>query len=98
MTTTAFFQGWFGRGPAVSRVKPSGDHVTKRVWFGNSKNKNIREEIQYHIESFNYYIEWYSKNFLAIDVPTITLAEKFSGFLAQKEESGDLIYETGKTS
>jgi hypothetical protein len=77
-------------------IKRSG-HFTFRVWFGNSTNPNIREEIIDRVNGLGCLFEWYSNNLLAIDAPTEDLAKQISGFLYEKEQIGLLIYETGRT-
>jgi hypothetical protein len=71
-------------------------HFTFRVWFGNSTNPNIREEIIDKVNGLGCLFEWYSNNLLAIDAPTADLAKQMSGLLYEKEQIGLLIYETGR--
>mgnify|MGYP001765574639 CR=1 FL=1 len=80
----------------IIEVKKRSGHFTFRVWFGNSENPNIREEIVSKVNELNCLFEWYSYNLLAIDSATPDLAKQISGILYEKEQSGQLIFETGQ--
>jgi Domain of unknown function (DUF4265) len=76
-------------------TKPSG-HFTFRVWFGDSTNTTIRDEVNSKVEELQCLFEWYSCNLMAIDTPTDSLAKMISNYLQEKEDSGLLTYETGR--
>jgi hypothetical protein len=76
-------------------VSPSG-HYTFRVWFGDSKNPDIRDLVIEELAGFDCLLEWYSENLLAIDVPDASAAQLVANFLAEKEDAEDLVYETGR--
>jgi hypothetical protein len=77
--------------------KPSG-HFTFRVWFGDSTDSAIREDVLQIIKKSECSPEWYSNNLLAVDAPSEDHAKLIADFLYLKERQGLLIYETGKTS
>lgn len=80
----------------VEVIKQSG-HFAFRVWFGNSKNLSIREDVINRIEKLGCLFEWYSNNLLAIDAPSDDLAKQLANYLSQKEQVELLIYETGRS-
>ena len=81
----------------ITEVKKRSGHFTFRVWFGDSKDPTIREQVMRETERLGCLFEWYSTNLLAISAPTHDLAGIISGFLQQKAKSSELVYETGQT-
>lgn len=85
-----------GRRYMVQRVvRPSGRFVF-RVWFGDSFQP--RREIAEQLEALGAVLEWSSPNLLAVDVADEDLAKVISGWLLEREQQGQLVYETGKTA
>ena len=78
-------------------VKASG-HCTFRVWFGESKNCSIQEEVVDMAKGLGCEWEWSSANLLAIDAATAALAKKLADYLYARQTAGHLMYETGLTS
>lgn len=81
----------------ITEVKLRSGHYTFRVWFGDSKDSKIREQVMRETERLDCLFEWYSTNLLAISAPTHDLAVTISGYLQQKAKSNELVYETGQT-
>ncbi len=82
----------------LKRVYRRSAHYTFRVWFGQSPNPSIREEIVEWAEAqMNCSLEWYSRNLLALDVPNRNLARMVADILSAKEQREHLVYETGRT-
>jgi len=77
-------------------VKPSG-HYTFRVWFGDSPNLAIRDEVPLDIERFGCLMEWYSTNLLGVDASSESQAQEVANYLWKRQQQGHLVYETGRT-
>jgi len=92
-----FFVDLIYRKLKITEVKKRSGHFTFRVWFGDSNDPVIREQVMQETKNLDCLFEWYSTNLLAISAPTHALAVKISGYLFQKAELGLLIYETGQT-
>lgn len=78
-------------------IKESG-HYTFRVWFGDSKDENIREDVIKGVAVYGCGFEWSTNNLLAIDAPTLRHAQDIANFLKEKMDQGSLVYETGKVN
>lgn len=78
-------------------VKPSG-HYTFRVWFGESNAPTVRDEVTEMVQRLGCELEWSSKNLLAIDAATDTLAQAIADFLNERAQIKGLTYETGRTN
>ena len=76
-------------------IEPSG-HYTFRVWFGNSDDEHVIEDVIDFVKNAGGLYEWYSNNLLAIDAEAVSVAEDISSFLMDMEDRGLLVYETGK--
>jgi len=77
-------------------VKPTG-HYTFRVWFGESPDDAVREQVLGMVQRFACLSEWSSANLLAIDALNAEVAEDVSNFLPEREQHGHLGCETGRT-
>jgi hypothetical protein len=75
-------------------TEPSGRYVF-RVWLGDSFQP--RDEIAGELKAFGSLLEWSSRNLLAIDAVDQEHAQLVADFLAERERSGSLIYETGRS-
>jgi uncharacterized protein DUF4265 len=75
-------------------VEPSGRYVL-RVWFGDSSYP--RDEVSDTVQELGSVIEWSSRNLLAIDAVDAEHAQRVADFLAECEEAGKLVYETGRS-
>lgn len=77
-------------------VKPSGQ-FTFRVWFGDSINPRVKEEVLRQLEVMSVLFEWSSANLLAISVKDTDQAQQLADYLYARQNAGDLMYETGRT-
>jgi hypothetical protein len=75
-------------------VDRSGRYVF-RVWFGESFHP--RQEVAEELESLGCLLEWSSRNLLAVDVAGEKSAQVVANFLAEGEQVGRLVYETGRS-
>ncbi len=78
----------------VRRVVESSGRFVFRVWFGESFHS--RDEIAAQLVELGAVIEWSSPNVLAVDAADEELAKVISGWLLEREEQGQLVYETGR--
>lgn len=86
-----------GRRYILARVlRPSGRFVF-RAWFGSSTVAGAREELIGELTKAGRIFEWYSDNLLAIDAPDDAAAQALADLLAAREETGALVYETGRS-
>lgn len=84
-----------GRKYVVAKVvQPSGRYVF-RVWFGQSFQP--RDEIAGELKALGSLTEWSSRNLLAVDAVNEEHARPVADFLAEREKSGHLLYETGRS-
>jgi hypothetical protein len=84
-----------GRKYVVDKVvEPSGRYVF-RVWFGESFHP--RDEIAAELRALGSIIEWSSRNLLAVDAVDREHAQLVADFLAEREQAGHLVYETGRS-
>lgn len=84
-----------GRKYVVDKVvEPSGRYVF-RVWFGESFHP--RDEIAAELRALGSMIEWSSRNLLAVDAVDREHAQLVADFLAEREQAGHLVYETGRS-
>lgn len=74
-------------------VKPSGRYVF-RVWFGDTFYP--RDEVAVGLEDLGALLEWSSPDLLAVDAVDEEHAKVLSGFLLDRQDRDELIYETGK--
>jgi Domain of unknown function (DUF4265) len=65
-----------------------------RVWFGDSFAP--RDEISDKIEVLGSLVEWSSRNLLAVDAANVEHAQRVANFLTEREDAGQLFYETGR--
>jgi hypothetical protein len=79
----------------VHVTKPSG-HYTFRVWFGETNDLEIREELVKRVADIGGLIEWYSNNLLAVDAPDLATAQIVASYLKEMEDEQRLIFETGR--
>lgn len=77
-------------------VKPSGRY-TFRAWFGDTSRPQARDEVIAELRALGSELEWYSNNLLAVDAASEELAQLAADLLYKREQSGDLVYETGRT-
>jgi Domain of unknown function (DUF4265) len=75
-------------------AEPSGRHAF-RVWFGDSFTP--RDEISDQMETLGSLVEWSSRNLLAVDAANAERAQRVANFLTEREDAGQLLYETGRT-
>jgi hypothetical protein len=75
-------------------VEPSGRYVF-RVWFGESFHP--RDVVADELKALGALIEWSSSNLLAVDATDGKHAKVIADFLAEREQGGQLLYETGRS-
>ncbi|HWK27651.1 MAG TPA: DUF4265 domain-containing protein [Solirubrobacter sp.] len=86
-----------GREYMLARVvRPSGRFVF-RAWFGSSTVPGAREELTGVLSGLGRAFEWHSENLLAIDAPDEASAQALADLLAAREDTGALVYETGRS-
>ncbi len=66
------------------------------MYFGRSAHP--REEITGQLESLGALLEWSSANLLAVDARDQAHAQVVADFLQEREDLGQLMFETGKTA
>ena len=76
-------------------VERSGRYVF-RVWFGESFHP--RDEVAEQLGALGALLEWSSVNLLAADAADEAHAQKVADFLHERQQLGQLLYETGKTA
>jgi hypothetical protein len=77
-------------------VKPSGRY-TFRVWFGDD-GAGPTDEITAELERLGALLEPYSAKLLAVDAADAELAQAVANYLHDRENAGQLVYETGRTT
>jgi hypothetical protein len=82
----------------IERVVRWGGHFTFRVWFGETRSSAVREEIGADLLRLGLGHEWSSENLLSIGASDQEVAEQLASKLQAKEQDGQLMYETGKSS
>ena len=83
-----------GRRYMLSRVvQPSGRYVF-RIWFGESLYP--RAEVTKGLDALDALVEWSSANLLAVDARDQPHAREIADYLQEHENSGHLVYETGR--
>lgn len=75
-------------------VERSGRFVF-RVWFGEAVHP--QQEIAGELAALGVLFEWSSANLLAVDAADETQAQMIADYLAEQEDSGRLIFETGSS-
>jgi hypothetical protein len=78
----------------VQRVSTRSGRYVFRVYFGRSAHP--REEIIERLESLGALLERSSANLLAVDAHDQAHAEVIANFLQERENLGQLMYETGR--
>lgn len=77
-------------------IKPSGQ-FTFRVWFGDSTEPGIKDEVLRQLAAMDALFEWSSANLLAISAKDADQAQEVADYLYARQNGGDLTYETGRT-
>lgn len=73
---------------------PSGRYVF-RAWFGYTSYPP--ERIAEELTALGSLVEWSSRTLLAIDAVDAEHAQRLVDFLAEREQTGQLVYETGRS-
>jgi hypothetical protein len=84
-----------GKAYVVSEVARHGGHCTYRIWFGDSENPAVRENVMERATELGCLVESFSQNIPAIDADGTEMAEALDAFLRPLHESGDLLVENG---
>ena len=77
----------------VQRVSTHSGRYVFRVYFGRSAHP--REEVADLLKSLGALLEWSSENLLAVDAVDQTHAQVIAYALQEREDLGQLMYETG---
>jgi hypothetical protein len=85
-----------GKRYAVTRVVQQSGRYVFRVWFGDSADALIRDQVLGWLTSSGCLLEWSSDKLLAVDVPTQESAGEVAAYLQKQENHGLLSYETGR--
>lgn len=80
----------------LHRVVESSGRYVFRVWFGESFHP--RDEVAEQLGDLGALLEWSSVNLLAIDAADEARAQEVADFLYNREQLGQLLYETGKSA
>jgi hypothetical protein len=80
----------------VTRVLSSSGRFTFRVWFGETKNPQIIENLMYEIHRNGFLYESYSKDLISIDADSSASAQLLADLLKGMEDLGQISYETGR--
>lgn len=75
-------------------IRRSGRYVF-RVWLGGSSID--KDWLAQELVRLGGQLEWSSTHLLAVDAPDEATAARISSFLADLQERGELVYETGRT-
>lgn len=75
-------------------VEPSGRYVF-RVHF--SRPEQPRDEVMERLSEMGALAEWSSRSLVAVDARDGDSAQQVADFLQEREDQGDLVYETGKS-
>ncbi len=86
-----------GRQFLLSRVIIPSGHYTFRVWFGESSHPSSRDEVVRELARLGCELEWSSENLVAVDAPSVEVAQGAADLLLDHERQGHLVYETGRT-
>lgn len=81
----------------IERVVESSGHHTFRTWLSEADNDEIRDSLIAEIRRLGALWEWASPRLVAIDVADVELAHAIASYLSQREQVGEVTYETGRT-
>lgn len=83
---------------AVKLVRCASEIVHQfRVWFGEVSH-HPHHDVEAALTDLGALIEWSSTNMCAVDARDAAHAQVIADYLAEREDAGDLIYETGRTA
>jgi hypothetical protein len=78
----------------LDRVTERSGRFVFRVWFGDSFSP--RKPVADRLTFLGALLEWSSSNLLAVDAANGIVATAIADYLQVCEDSGDLVYESGK--
>lgn len=81
----------------IREVVESSGHFTFRIWFGDSAVPGIHLEVEQAMKDLQSEVEWSSTNMLALDAADAERAHIVADYLHEREQRGELEYETGRT-
>lgn len=81
----------------IRKVVQKSGHYTFRVWFGETNRAGSSDEVLNKLEELGCVWEFYSRNLLGIDAASPEQAQAVADYLAEEQEFGHLMYETGRT-
>jgi hypothetical protein len=82
----------------IQRILIRSGRFCFRVWFGGSRDKDIRDEVIQRASQLSCLLEWSSTHLLAIDAASEHQAQALANYLLQHHQKGSLVYETGRTT
>jgi hypothetical protein len=85
-----------GRKYVFERVVEVSGRFVFRAWFGESNHP--RDEVAEQLKAMGSLVEWSSKNLLAVDAKDRAHAQEVADFLHERQQDGQLLYETGKST
>ena len=77
----------------VEKVMSHSGHSTYRVWFGQKPID--QEEVIAELDRIGGAHERSSRNLIAVDAPDGNVARKVVDYLSERQERGDLLFESG---
>ncbi len=80
----------------VTRVISGSGRYTFRVWFGETKEPKIIDDLMMEINRTGYLYECYSKNLISIDTDSLASAQLLADLLKRMQDLGQISYETGR--
>ncbi|NED97132.1 DUF4265 domain-containing protein [Phytoactinopolyspora alkaliphila] len=86
-----------GRKYVVSRVLTKSGRYVFRAHFEPSMYQ-FRDEISARLDDLGALLEWSSPTLVAVDAHGPAHAQQIAGFLQERAEQGQLMYETGYTA
>lgn len=80
----------------LDRVVEQSGRCVFRVWFGESFHP--RDEVAEKLTALGALLEWSSVNLLAVDAANEANAQQVADFLDERQQLGQLLYETGRSA
>jgi hypothetical protein len=81
----------------VTRIASISGHVTFRVWFADSLNTSIKDQVINQAEKIGCLFEWSSANLLALSAQNTHQSQAIIDYLESHQNNEDLQYEVAGT-
>lgn len=85
-----------GKKYVLRRVTQPSGHYTFRAYFGRSPASP--PQMAERLAELGAVLEWSSSTLLAIDALDLAHAQTIAGYLQDREDAGELMFETGKSA